>query len=286
MDSSNIYKKKKLDEIKDAELLFRENSLKTTNIETYKKFIKNYLEVYDTIWDVRTTKKWINGKFRTYVLKQKFVDNMVNCMTGENVKNKEEEKKKITVAYGDAKFAPTGKGERPGPTSWMSKQIAQRLDTVFVDEYNTTKKCHCCGQTLCAVNDTVTKEELARRKNILRQKLRKKYFNAKPDKEVKEEEKNVEKTVEIRGLRWCPTTHTYLNRDMNAALNILKVFNYKKENMMKDIDGRPQYLSRKSKNEETKPHSFSLNEIKKIRARKLLAKELKPMTHISLIRRK
>jgi hypothetical protein len=289
MTKASTFKKNHLDKIKDVELKFREHSLKTTDIETYKKFITNYLspEVYNAVWNVRTTKKWINQKFRVYTLKQKFVDNMINCIIG-NLPDKEAEKERITIAYGDAKISPTGTGEKPGPTSWLSKKISQMLKTDFVDEYNTTKKCNCCGQTLCVVEHDITKKEYIRRRNKVRGKMRKRKFEVKPDDVVKEEEKDKIQSVEIRGLRWCETSRTYKNRDLNAALNILDAFNYKKENYKKNPDARPDYLARDGLKNPKIIHKFDFDELKTLIAKQKLAQELKPKTvsTVGLVREK
>jgi len=287
MTKASIYKKNHLDKINEAELKFREHSLKTTNIEIYKKFIANYLLVYDDVWNVRTTKKWINQKFRVYTLKQKFVDNIINCIIGD-VPDKEAEKKRIIIAYGDAKFDSTGKGEKAGPTSWLSKKISQKVKTVFIDEYNTTKKCNCCGETLCVVEHDITKEEYTRRRNKVKGKLRKRKFEVEPDEVVKEEEKDTIQTVEIRGLRWCETSHTYKNRDLNAALNILDAFNFKKENYKNNPDARPKHLIRDGLKNPKIIHKFDFIEMKESIAEQKLARELKPKTvsTVGLVREK
>ena len=94
---------------------------------------------------------------------------------------------KPVIAYGAAKFNPTSKNELSAPTTYVSKRCAKHFPTIFVDEYNTTKVCHCCDERLCPV---------------------------------------MKDAREVRGLRWCCSTkcRTFLNRDMNAALNILRCF--------------------------------------------------------------
>jgi hypothetical protein len=253
MNKESSYKKWKLETIREEERIFREFSLKGFYVETYKKFIKNYIKVYDKLWKTKSSKKWLAWKFRTYCLKNKFIDNFINSIMNDTPDKEMRKKENILVAYGDAKFSPSGKGERAGPTSWLSKRIAKRLNTVFVDEFNTTKKCHDCEHTLCAVNDRITNEEIARRKN---KRLKKEKFE-----EVDEKEAKKLQTVEIRGLRWCSTSHTYKNRDLNAALNIRKLLLHKIEK--KDINARPKYLSRGTKNPKRTPHLFSIEELKK-----------------------
>jgi hypothetical protein len=199
------------------------------------------MSVYDSVWRIRTTKKWLNERLRVYSLKQKFIANWINNLIGDGPDRKAR-KANLTIAYGDAKFASTGKGEKAGPTSWLSKEISKKIDTVFVNEFNTTKKCNCCGQTLCVVKDEVTNEEVARRRNKVRKKQRTRVFNASGNEAMMEEEKKKTQIIDIRGLRWCPTNHTFVDRDVNAALNILDVFNFKKKHCDTDLDARPEHL--------------------------------------------
>lgn len=114
---------------------------------------------------------------------------------------------KPIIAYGAAKFNPNNKNELSAPTTYLSKRCAIHYPTVFVDEYNTTKVCSCCDSKLSPV---------------------------------------VIDGQERRGLRWCCSTkcRTFRNRDLNAALNILRCF--------KSATNRPQSLCRNSRSE-TKP---------------------------------
>jgi len=266
MNKEAAWKKRRMDEISKEELIYREHSLKTTNVETYMKFIKNYLKVYNVLWKTKTSKKWLGWKFRTYCLKNKFIDTMINKMvTNDPEVNIGKEKKKVVIAYGAAKFNPTGKGERAGPTSWLSKQFSKKVKTVFIDEFNTTKKCCDCKKTLCAVKDEITKGEIVRRKNIRLIKRKKTQFIVEDEKVDKDKAHKLKK-VEIRGLRWCSTCRIYKNRDLNAAMNILKVFNHKVDNLS-DLKSRPDYLSRSSKNEKTEDKMFSLLELRKRNAK-------------------
>lgn len=111
-------------------------------------------------------------------------------------------KEKPTIAYGAAKFNPNNKNELSAPTTYLSKRCAIHFPTVFVDEYNTTKVCACCDSKLSPV---------------------------------------VVDGQERRGLRWCCSTkcRTFHNRDLNAALNILRCF--------KSATARPYSLCRNSR---------------------------------------
>lgn len=185
-------------DIEEAELLFRQHSLKTTNEEEWVSFLKDYSVMYNTLWESKTQKKWSRERFRVYCLRHKTLDKFFQTMKGNE---------SPTIAYGEAKFNPTNKNELSAPTTYLSKRCAIHFPTVFVDEYNTTKICACCDSKLSPV---------------------------------------VIDGQERRGLRWCCSTkcRTFQNRDLNAALNILRCF--------KSATARPYSLCRNSRSE-TKP---------------------------------
>ena len=93
--------------------------------------------------------------------------------------------RQVKLAYGSAKFNPTGKGEVAVPTTQMFKECSYRFPIVLVDEYLTTK-IHC-------------------ETNTVLQKV-----------QVKGESSC------LRGLLWCQPTCKFVSRDKNAALNILR----------------------------------------------------------------
>jgi transposase len=122
---------------------------------------------------------------------------------------------KATIAYGAAKFNPTAKNELSAPTTYLSKKCSQHNPVKFVDEYNTTKKCHCCGETLIPIKRQV---------------------------EILKDGVEVKVVRQVRGLRWCDSTtcRKFLNRDLNAALNILAAYLGK--------NNRPLHLQRNPRN--------------------------------------
>ena len=119
--------------------------------------------------------------------------------------------KKTVVAYGAAKFAPGGKGEMAVPTSRAFKECSYRFLTVPVDEFMTTKMYNGDKQT---VLKAVQRRDTG---------------------------------ATVRGLLWCDSStkdqSKFVNRDLNAALNIRDCFMAR---------SRPAMLSRSADNNNMK----------------------------------
>jgi len=182
--------------IKNEEEKYAEVSLKTTNTEEWGKFLTNYEGVYDTLWNAKTQKKIGRERFRVYCLKQKTMDRFMQKIKngdgkikGKNIGiNTVDARKKVGVAFGAAKFNPSGRSELSVPTTSVTKKFSQKFSLEFVDEFNTTKKCNGCGCSLVP---------------LYKQNRR-----------------------EVRGVRQCRSTgcSRFISRDHNAALNILLCF--------------------------------------------------------------
>ena len=65
--------------------------------------------------------------------------------------NNYEEKPVIVIAFGSAKFPSNSIGALPAPTNFLIKMCSNPFDITFVDEYSTTKVCHCCDELICPV---------------------------------------------------------------------------------------------------------------------------------------
>jgi hypothetical protein len=180
---SELWNKPILKNIEDLSL----NSPK----DDFDIYIDSVVWNYDALWENYLPKKWARQRFRIYSRKNAVLDKFFSGMG------------RATIAYGAAKFDSTAKHEISAPTTYLSKKCSQHHKTFFVDEFNTSKKCHCCGEILSLVNKSI-------------------------DGEIRM----------VRGLRWCGSTscRKFINRDGNAALNILRAF--------KAGDSRPHYLQR------------------------------------------
>ena len=147
-------------ELGELGLRYNEQSIKTTNDENWKNFLEVYISVYDTLWEKKTEKKRSREDFRVYCLKHKTLDKFFQTMNGAE---------KPVIAYGAAKFNPSGKHELSAPTTFVSKRCSKFFRVTMIDEYNTTKICNKCHERLHIV----------------------KTINA----------------LEVRGLRWCSSTN-------------------------------------------------------------------------------
>ena len=204
MTKANKKAKKWEKDIETEEKIYSQVSLKTTNEENWKKFIQNYISVYDTLWEEKTKNKRAQQRFRTYRLKQKCLDKFFASMNPKG-------SIKPVIAYGAAKFNPTSTSELSAPTCSLSKKCATFYPTAMVDEFRTTKICYNCD---CQLHPVAKQVEVVKTTIFPN-----KFLKLKVEKTQLEDR-------EIRGLRWCSSTkcRTFKNRDMNAALNILRCF--------------------------------------------------------------
>jgi predicted transglutaminase-like cysteine proteinase len=114
--------------------------------------------------------------------------------------NKMETKNNIVVGYGSAKFCSTAKNEVSVPTSRAYKECSYRFHTIPIDEFRTSKIYHGDSSTIL---ETVKREDTNR---------------------------------VIRCLLWYSSTigsvNKFVNRDLNAAINILNCLVNKKRPKM------------------------------------------------------
>ena len=175
--------------IREEELVYSRRSPKTTDPEQFDTFLKDYISVYDKLWDLRLKKKWAQESFRVYRKKRKVLDGFFQSM------HKKGERKPV-IAYGKGGFASHGRGEVSVPTQYVKDKCSKYFETVEVDEYRTSCVCPCCDNLLC--------------------KVTKKIQSADGACQVRE----------VRGLRRCSSTVcsqvSFKNRDSVGARNILR----------------------------------------------------------------
>jgi hypothetical protein len=107
------------------------NSPKPLSITLFQKYIATVLDVYDTIWNEWTKKRWSDQRLRLYGGKKRVFAKFWNEVATPG--------KKTVVAFGSAKFAPGGKSEMSVPTTRAFKECSYRFQTIPVDEFRTSK---------------------------------------------------------------------------------------------------------------------------------------------------
>ena len=175
--------------IREEELVYSRHSPKTTDPEQFDAFLKDYISVYDKLWDLKLKKKWAQESFRVYRKKRKVLDGFFQSM------HKKGERKPV-IAYGKGGFASHGRGEVSVPTEYVKDKCGKYFETVEVDEYRTSCVCPCCDNLLCKVTKKIQSADGA--------------FQVR----------------EVRGLRRCSSTVcsqvSFKNRDSVGARNILR----------------------------------------------------------------
>lgn len=107
---------------------------------------------------------------------------------------------KPKIAYGAASIRPHAHGEMSAPVKYVLKACSKMYHTTLVNEYLTTKTHEECGSRMHPIKN-----------------------------------EGEPANSSIRGLYWCPTCRKLVNRDRNAARNILLV--------ARCIEGRPNHLA-------------------------------------------
>jgi hypothetical protein len=173
--------------IKDNLVALSKVSSKGLSLKTYNEYLEVFLDNYDILWEEYSKRRWANQRLRLYGGKKRCFSNFWNEVLG-----KENEREQAVIAFGSAKFASGGKGEVSVPTSRAFKECTKQknLQVAVVDEFRTSKICHKT-QTLLQLVKVQDAEQ------------------------------------PLRGLLWCCSTNNvkqgfFVNRDVNAALNILK----------------------------------------------------------------
>ena len=175
--------------IREEELVHSRHSPKTTDPEQFDAFLKDYISVYDKLWNLKLKKKWAQESLRVYRKKRKVLDGFFQSM------HKKGERKPV-IAYGKGGFASHGRGEVSVPTEYVKDKCRKYFETVEVDEYRTSCVCPCCDNLLCKVTKRIQGADGA---YVVR---------------------------EVRGLRRCSSTVcsqvSFKNRDSVGARNILR----------------------------------------------------------------
>lgn len=174
-------------------------SAKTQNLEELRAYLVVVAAGYDRLWEVKLKKKWARSKLRVYGGKHRVMDRFFSGMA-------KDVGPKATVFWGDASVNSSMKGTKSAPTTRQLVRARLHLKRItFVDEFRTSKVCHCCDEQIHAVKRGEWVDDKWRAR-------------------------------EVRGLRWCSTSRRFLDRDFNAAVNILRCGTERTENMTRESE--------------------------------------------------
>ena len=123
------------DDVREAFQALSGFSVKTTDFEVYRGHVDAYVEHFEALWTEKLRPRWARQKFRLYCGKRRAQQEFVNSLRGDEIP---------LIAYGAARFASGGRGERSVPVKGMQRLLRQTYPTVLVDEYNTSKMCPKC----------------------------------------------------------------------------------------------------------------------------------------------
>lgn len=140
-------------------------------------------------------------------------------------------KRPIMIGYGNASFASSGLGRISTPTTKVGKLMSRYMRScgikhriVPIDEYRTTQCCHHCGHRTSKIWDS-SKKQWFRDSLLCKNRACFQTWNPCPSS---------------KGPKSCiPSGSVLLNRDANAAINIMKCL----EALVKG-ETRPVYLQR------------------------------------------
>jgi hypothetical protein len=158
-------------------------SSKGVDMAQFLRYETIILQNWVALWSDMTSKMWSKQRLRLYGGKKKVFAQFFNKLRKALPKDK-----KIVVAYGAAKVAPGGAGEMSVPTCRGYKECCARVKTVPISEFRTTKIYNRDKETVLM---GVKRKDTGHR---------------------------------VRGLLWCRSTKKeskFINRDLNAAMNIL-----------------------------------------------------------------
>lgn len=134
---------------------------------------------------------WRHAEFRAYRLKMACLDRFFRLVI-----KADPQKRVPIVAWGDAKFASSGRGEPGGvPTTWLSRRAVLHWMVFMECEFRSSQACmHDCQHQTAEVHQT------------------------------RENNDGETVTETVRGLKFCQNCVRLLDRDVNAAANILLTY--------------------------------------------------------------
>src|SRR6185436_7749749 len=202
-----------------------QTSSRSNRLHEFFEYVKIVKNNEDILWNEYTKQRYARQRFALYSGKKSVYDKFFHSIVADDPT------KKIVIAFGDAGFASTSKHELSAPTTTLEKQCAKWFNIVKIDEFRTTKLHYATGKVLSKVYEKTT--------TIVNNTIVKTCVKS------------------VRGLLWYNTTNNgkFIDRDFNAALNILKCYRFGKK--------RPSGMSRADPRQDDPPIHY-INKIIRI----------------------
>ncbi|HZK61772.1 MAG TPA: hypothetical protein VFC41_06815, partial [Anaerovoracaceae bacterium] len=226
-------------------------SSKVSTVTEYIQYLKYFLQHYQDILHHYCQTKYKRLRFETYGRQQKAIDHLCRRLTGGDPNT--------IIAYGDAGFSSTSKGNAPTPNKGFKNRIHMHCRNIVpIDEYLTSQVCsECHTRNLVTTIHKEESKENEHGKSIITRVKKKKKVKIKIN-EIEEDEKNEQeeksekcRTVRPHGLRLCQECRILWNRDHNAAKNIRDIFLFQQAKKGAVDTDRPPHLSRPKQGSES-----------------------------------
>lgn len=124
-------------------------SLKTARFEKMTDNLAVWKELSLLDWEVHFCKQRARLGFDVHCRRQQCLSKFFSSFAHGLSK---EDKKRVIVGYGQAKFAATARNELATPTTEVFRVCSKTWPTKLIDEYRTTIHCHDCEERLRKVH--------------------------------------------------------------------------------------------------------------------------------------
>jgi hypothetical protein len=204
--------------VKTGQEILDQISLKTTSPETIAKYVSRLLwtrddgqTLYDNLWNEKLRPCHARDRFGVWKRRNQVLDNFFKKVSGGD--------NSVLWAYGDASFAPSGRGSETVPVQAAAKRCVTQYGRDHVGptpEFRTSIACSGCYTRVHDVRRTLCEEEYEEAKKKARERSER---TGKPYR-------SPHRKVSVRGLKRCSNTACenfgLRNRDKQSAEIIRK----------------------------------------------------------------
>ena len=224
-NQKTVHKYKKEMGIDKIETKLLEKNSKTTNYGKFKEYVKNKNKVNSELFKYYEEKFLRRMKLRTYINTQKSEAKMINNMKKiYNQKNKKE----IMLVYGDCNVGKQMRGIISTPMIGMKRLLKKEFEIINIDEFRTS----CLDyRTSLPVKNAIVKIKKGKSSSPNKKTKRDNINISIKNAIIKTKDRKTKKlhsvlVSEIPGSSGSKVNISYLNRDLNAVLNMRKITNY------------------------------------------------------------